>query len=313
MLDFTVAIPTYNGANRLPLVLDKLKAQTGTENISWEIVVIDNNSNDDTAKVVKEYQADWLSPYPLNYCFEPQQGSAFARVRAIQEAKGELVGFLDDDNLPASEWVAEAYYFAKDRPLAGAYSGQIHGQFEVKPQENLEKIYPFLAIREHGKKSCLFEPDKLRLPPTAGLVVRQQAWVESVPLDLRLIGRVKGNVGIGGEDYEVLLYMHKAGWQIWYNPAMHIDHLIPQWRLERDYLLSLARGCGLATCRLRLINAVNWQKPIVILRTLLGNLRRIILHLVKYRGKVKTDLIAAFELHFFWGSLMSCFYLGRKP
>jgi hypothetical protein len=112
---------------------------------------------------------------------------------------------------------------------------------------------------------------------------------------------------LGGEDYEPLLYMHKAGWEIWYNPALHTHHQIPRHRLERDYLLSVARACGLATCQLRLINATNWQKPIVIARTLLGNLRRVVGQFIKYRGQVRTDLIAACELEFFWGSLMSAF------
>ncbi|MGB5969814.1 MAG: glycosyltransferase, partial [Spirulinaceae cyanobacterium] len=47
-VDFTVAIPTYNGATRLPQVLDKLKLQTGIEQLNWEILVVDNNSSDST-------------------------------------------------------------------------------------------------------------------------------------------------------------------------------------------------------------------------------------------------------------------------
>ena len=312
MLDFTVAIPTYNGSNRLPLVLDKLKAQTGTEKIRWEIVVIDNNSSDHTAEVVREYQVDWPSPYPLNYCFEPQQGLTFARQRAIQFANGKFIGFLDDDNLPASNWVAAAYYFGKKHPHVGAYSGQIHGDYEVEPPENFSSIEPFLAIRQHGDRPHLFEPDKLRLPPGAGLVVVQQVWLDCVPSTPNVVGQV-GKSFARGDDYEPLLHMYKAGWEIWYNPLMEIDHQIPQWRLERDYLLSIARGSGLATCKLRLINASNWQKPIVIARTLLGNLRRVIMYLLKYRGKLKTDLIPAFEFNFFWGGLMSCFYLRSQP
>lgn len=56
MVDFTVAIPTYNGAQRLPDVLEALKLQTGTESFIWEVLVVDNNSQDTTAEVVKAYQ-----------------------------------------------------------------------------------------------------------------------------------------------------------------------------------------------------------------------------------------------------------------
>lgn len=310
-LDFTVAIPTYNGASRLPKVLDKILAQVNTEQITWEVIVIDNNSTDETAQVVGDYQANWLASVPLKYCFEPEQGAAFARLRAVREAKGELVGFLDDDNLPAPDWIEQAYLFAKDYPRAGAFSGQIHGEFEVPPPEGFERIQAFLAIREHGEEAHLFDPENLRLPTASALVIRKNVWDEAVPKCPRLKGRV-GSSMLGGEDYESLLYIHKAGWEIWYHPGLHSYHEIPQWRLERDYLLSVCRGCGLATCQLRMIGAKSWEKPIIILRTLLGNLRRVIWQVIRYRFGMRMDLLAACELEFFWGSLMSCL-LCLKP
>lgn len=311
IIEFTVAIPTYNGENRLPMVLERLRTQEKVDNLKWEIIVIDNNSTDGTAKIIQNYQDIWPQSYPLKYYFEAEQGAAFARQRAVREARGPLIGFIDDDNLPASDWVAAAYFFAQDHPRAGAYSGQIHGEYEISPPENFERIKAFLAIREHGSQTRLFEPESLRLPPAAALVVRKQAWLESVPGRPILSGKLPGML-VQGDDYEPLLYMHKAGWEIWYYPALHTYHQIPHWRLERGYLLSISRGCGLATCQLRLINAKNWQKPIIILRTLLGNLRRIVLHLLRYRTQVQSDTIAACELEFFLGSFMSPFYVLKR-
>ncbi|MGB3514560.1 MAG: hormogonium polysaccharide biosynthesis glycosyltransferase HpsE [Microcoleaceae cyanobacterium] len=303
-IDFTVAIPTYNGAERLPKLLDKIRQQNQTEDISWEVIIVDNNSSDKTAEVIKYYQSNWLESVPLKYFFEPKQGATFARQRAVKEAEAKLIGFLDDDNFPTSNWIATAYSFAQKYPQAGAYSGQIHGEFEVEPPENFKKIEQYLSIREHGLTAHLFEPENLRLPTTAALVVRKQAWVESIPISLSLKGRINGSM-LGGEDYEILLYLHKAGWEIWYNPAMETYHQIPKWRLEKDYLLKLARGCGLATCQLLMINAQNWQKPLILIRTLLGNLKRIINYYIRYRGELKHDLIANFELEFYWGSFLS--------
>ncbi|NES23568.1 MAG: glycosyltransferase family 2 protein [Symploca sp. SIO3E6] len=309
-IDFTVAIPTYNGETRLPKLIERLRSQTGIEHLSWEILVVDNNSSDNTARVIQEYQATWQHNYPLRYCLEAEQGAAFARQRAIREAKGELIGFLDDDNLPEFDWILQAYSFAGEHPQGGAFSGQIHGDFEVEPPENFRKIQAFLAIREHGSQPKLFEPDNINLPPAASLVIRKKAWCESVPLQPTLGGKLPGLL-VQGDDYEPLLYLHKAGWEIWYNPDLHTYHQIPRWRFERDYLLSLTRGCGLATCQLRLVNAKSWQKPLVITRTLLGNLRRVTLQYLKYRGELKTNLIAACEMEFFWGSFLSPFYSLR--
>ncbi len=306
-LDLTVAIPTYNGATRLPQVLDALRHQVQTENIAWEIIIIDNNSSDNTAQVIQEYQTHWQPNYPLRYYFEGQQGLAFARERAIQEAKGTFLAFLDDDNIPAIDWIAAAYEFGNNHPQAGAFSGQIHGEFEVEPPENFKKIAAFLAIREHGPKPFLFDPDQLRLPPGAGLVVRKRAWREAVPNTPKVVGN-QGDALARGDDYAPLLYLHKTGWEIWYNPAMHINHQIPSWRLERDYLLSLARACGVATCQLRMINAKTKDKPGIWAKTIAGNLRRIIQHRLKYGDKLKNELIPAFEMEFYRGSLLSPFY-----
>jgi glycosyltransferase involved in cell wall biosynthesis len=308
--NFTVAIPTYNGASRLPKVLAKLEQQTGIENIAWEIIIVDNNSSDDTAKVVQEYQANWSKSMPgvaLKYFFEPEQGAAFARLKAVREAQGKWIGFLDDDNLPETDWIAAAYSFAQAHPQAGAIGGQIHGDFEVQPPEGFEKIKQFLAIREHGSEPYIFDAANIRLPPAAALVIRKQAWLESVPDRPRLTGKLPGLL-IQGDDYEPLLYIYKNGWEIWYNPAMHTHHQIPHWRLEKDYLLSIARGCGLATYQLRMINAKPGEKPIIFMRTILGNLRRLLEYRLKYRTDVKNQLIPAFEMAFYWGSLMSPFY-----
>lgn len=298
MMDFTVAIPTYNGAKRLPRVLDKLQLQVNTEEIKWEIIVIDNNSSDDTFKVIQSYQNSWGKPYLLKYYFEQQQGLSFARQKAIQEALGVLVAFIDDDNLPTNDWVINAYLFGKKYPRAGAYSGQIHGEFEFTPPESFKPIYEFLAIREGGTEAQLFDPSKLQLPPGAGLVVRKQAWDESVPLRLVLNGRVGGKM-VSGEDYEVLLNLHQKGWEIWYNPDMHLYHYIPKARLERDYLIPLCAGCGISTCYLRTVTAKTWEIPMLIAIIMIGGSLRVLKHLIKYKGKVKTDLVAACELVFF--------------
>ncbi|MBW4615702.1 MAG: hormogonium polysaccharide biosynthesis glycosyltransferase HpsE [Desmonostoc vinosum HA7617-LM4] len=307
-IDVTLAIPTYNGATRLPTILDKILAQTGVEHLKWEIVIVDNNSSDNTKEVVESYQKNCDRNFSIRYFLETEQGVAFARLRAVREARGQLIAFLDDDNLPAPDWLAEAYKFGEEHPQAGSWGGQIHGDFEVKPPEEFKRIQAFLAIREHGPEPYIFDADNLRLPAGAALVVRKQAWCDHVPQRPALIGRLPGISVQGGDDYEALLHIHNAGWQIWYNPTMHTYHQIPHWRLEKDYLLTLARGYGLCTCQLRFIQSKNWQKPIIFVKTILGNLRRILEHTIKYRNNLDNDLIALFEIEFYWGSMISPFY-----
>jgi len=315
-VDFTVAIPTYNGASRLPKILERLRSQIDVKHLNWEILVVDNNSQDNTARVVSQYQATWPQSGQLRYCLEPRQGTAYARIRAVREARSELVGLLDDDNLPAPNWVAAAYAFGITHPKAGAYASQIHGEFEVEPPPNFDRIAPFLGITERGQHPHLYEPDKLNLPPGAGLVVRKRAWCEAVPQHPVLKGRI-GKSLVGGEDLEPLLHLHKAGWEIWYNPTMETYHQIPSWRWDREYLIDLSRGAGLNSCCLRAIDTSFWQQQKILLRAFLGSLRRVILHLIQYRAVFlrrhkrqvsSDDLVVLCELAFYWGYLLSPFY-----
>lgn len=308
MVDFTVAIPTYNGESRLPRVLDCLRSQIGTDAFSWEVIVVDNNSTDGTAQVVKTYQTSWPQSCPLRYGLELKQGAAFARLLAVRLAQGALIGFLDDDNFPSPHWVAAAYAFAQAHPQAGAIGSQIHAIYEVPPPDNFDRIAPFLAITQRGSRPRYYDPRFKLLPPSAGLVVRRQAWLEQVSAQPVLAGRCNGKM-LGGEDLEAISYIQQAGWEVWYNPAMEVDHQIPHWRLERPYLLSLFWGAGLSRHVIRMLGHPTWRRPIVFLAYLINDLRKIVLHLLHYRTQVRTDLVAACEMRLYLGSLISPFYL----
>ena len=303
MVDITIAIPTYNGAERIGAVLASIKQQTNIDTFDWEVLVVDNNSHDKTAQIVKQAQAEWPKG-KLRYCFEPRQGLAYARYCGVNHAHSELIAFLDDDVLPAADWLSESYHFGRDRPEVGAYGGQIHGEFEIPPPEGFERIKSFLAIRERGATAHPYKPEVLSLPPGAALVVRKTAWQNSVPKQPTLVGRVNGMM-LSGEDFEALLHLHQNGWEIWYCPTMQAYHQIPRHRLEKEYLLSLTRGCGLCVCVLRWINVSYWQRPLVAGRIILGNLKRLLIHLWMYQGRLKTDIVAACELNFLICTMMS--------
>jgi glycosyltransferase involved in cell wall biosynthesis len=313
-VDLTVAIPTYNGEKRLPEVLERLRSfcesAINPKNFNWEVVVVDNNSTDDTAKVVQAYQAHWPKEYPLRYCFETQQGAGFARKRAFEEARGTLVGFLDDDNIPALDWVVAAWTFAQQHPNVGAYGSRIRGVFEVPPPENFQRLAPFLAITERGSQPLRYEPHKKVLPPSAGLVVRKQAWLNSVPSQLILTGRTYKSM-LTGEDLEMLSYIQANNWEIWYNSAMQIEHKIPRWRLEREYLIPFFRGIGLSRYVTRMLSVKPWQRPVATVAYMVNDLRKIAFHLLKHGGNLRSDLIAACEMELFVSSLVSPVYLWR--
>lgn len=310
-MNFTVAIPTYNGEHRLPEVLEHLKAQIGTGSLAWEILVVDNNSQDGTAAVVEAFQADF--PCPIRYCLELRQGAGYARQRAVREATSELVGFLDDDNLPNPQWVTAAYQFGQEHPQIGAYGSRITAAFETEPPPHFKRIAPFLAIVERGSQPHLYEPQKKMLPPSAGLVIRKQVWLTSVPAEtlMNRLGLKRSDGNDCSEDIEALSYLRLSGWEIWHNPAMQIQHKIPAWRLERAYLLPLFRSIGLSRCATRMVNFRAGQQFLVIAH-LPSDLRKVVLHWLKYRSQLRTDLVAACELELYLGIFISPFHLLSK-
>lgn len=310
MVDFTIAIPTYNGEHRLPDVLERLRSQQiHFTPFTWEVIVVDNNSQDGTAAVVEAFRANF--PCPLRYYLEPQQGSAYARKTAIREAQSDLVGFLDDDNLPDPNWITTAYEFAQTHPKAGAIASRIRGEFEVEPPPNLAPLLPFLAITERGAKALQYNSCKKVLPPSAGLVVRKSVWLAHVPQQTILAGRVKGDM-LAGEDTEVLAYIRQSNWEVWYNPEMKIAHKIPAWRLEREYLIPLLRGIGLSRYVTRMVGIKPWQRSFIAAAYMMHDLHKIVVHLLRYRDRIKTDLVAACELELFVNSLISPIYLWRN-
>lgn len=311
MVDFTVAIPTYNGAQRLPQLLDRLRSQTNTSHFTWRVIVVDNNSKDNTATVICQYQQDPTLPFELQYALETQQGAAFARQKAIPLAESELIGYIDDDNLPNADWVASAYAFGQAHPTAGAYGGKVIGSIQGPKPSNFTAIESVLALRDRGDQAHRYSPEILDLPPAAAVVIRKSAWIDNVPAQPLLGGRGQGSM-MQGDDYEPLLYMHKAGWEIWYVPDLVTHHQIPLSRLDRDYLIRLSWGCGLCNCHLRMINAVGWEKPKLIPRILLGSdLRVLVTHFFKYRNQLSQELVPACQMALYLANWLSPFYFLR--
>lgn len=259
-LDFSVVIPTYNGAShQLKDVIQALQNQEHIAHLAWEIIVVDNNSKDQTANLVHEFQEHWQNKFLLYYVMETKQGAAYARSRGVQEAHGEFIGFLDDDNIPLPDWIKTAYEFGKQHPKAGVWHGKCFGLYEQEPGPFFKPLAWYLAICDRGDQENIYH---WVFPAGAGLIVRRCAWLASFRLVLP--GRTPTSL-LGCEDLPISIFLHRAGWEIWYNPKMRIQHYIPQSRLEPSYLLALMRDVGLARYPTRYLRFSVWLWPLVFL------------------------------------------------
>ncbi|MEB3269075.1 MAG: hormogonium polysaccharide biosynthesis glycosyltransferase HpsE [Leptolyngbya sp.] len=309
MVDFSVVICTFNGANRLPQVLEDLKRQQVIQSLDWEVIVVDNNSCDRTPEIVQTYQQTWLPLVPLRYCFEPRQGIAYARRCALDHSTAPLVGFLDDDTQPSPTWVQAAYDFGQSHPQAGAYGSAIQAQTEVPLPPQFERIAPLLAIIDRGPHPFAYQGRHSVLPAGAGMVVRRQAWDACVPTHPHLRGVNGTSLAQKGEDVETLSYIRDGGWQVWHNPAMAIAHHLPAHRLQRPYLANLGRAIGLSRWPLRRLRHRPWQRSWVCLAYGLNDLRRLVVYgLCHGLPLVQGDAVCACEWSLRLYSLLSPLY-----
>lgn len=311
-LDLSVIIPTYNGAARLPKLLNALACQQDTAALNWEILVCDNNSTDATAAVVRYYQAHQPPSIPLSYCHITQPGAAPTRQHGVEQARGHLIAFLDDDNIPAPDWVASAYAFAQSHPHVGAFGSRIQADFEQPLPPDLIPLQSFLAIIDRGNQPYPYLRQHKILPPGAGLVVRRQAWISSVP-DQLFLNHQGRDAGLASEDLEALIYLQQHGWPIWYVPSMRIQHHIPAWRLQRPAILDLLRCVGQSRYYIRLLRHPHWQWPLWLLLHLSLDLIRLGQHYLHHpQPKSQLPLGIACQRQYLHSTLRSPSFLARK-
>jgi GT2 family glycosyltransferase len=229
------------------------------------------------------------------------------------KAEGTWVAFLDDDNLPHPEWLSAIETFIQNHPSVGAFHGQILGDYEITPPPNFDRIAPFWAIGG-GKKARCYTTDpnaarKRLLPPSAGIVVQRQTWLDHIPAKLNLVGRIGQSTIVGGGDIEAMGYLSRAGLEIWYTPEMRLDHRIAADRLTRDCVIRHMHGIGLGRWQLRRLWFTKWKRPFMMAIFFGNDCRKAIVHSVKYRREIRSgDTVAIAERAFFIGCFQSPFY-----
>ena len=103
-MDFSIVIPTYNRADELRETIRSI-ARLRVEG-TWELIVVDNNSPDQTRAVVEAEQDTF--PAALHYLFEPEQGRYAALNTGIRAAAGEIIATTDDDARVETDWLTKA-------------------------------------------------------------------------------------------------------------------------------------------------------------------------------------------------------------
>jgi glycosyltransferase involved in cell wall biosynthesis len=218
----------------------------------WETLLIDNAS----ASFPAGTDYGDCAPVNLRVLREPGLGLTLARLAGIRAARGSIIILVDDDNVLAPDYVAEAArLFVRDTRL-GAAGGKSLPVFESPPAPWELEFLPLLAVRDLGEAVLLapsFRPAgsaqnqcPLCAPIGAGMVLRREAvlaWAEEVeraPNRLRLDRT--GLDLVSGGDNDIVMTVLEHGWSVGYFPSLSLSHLIPSARLDPRYLARLNRA-----------------------------------------------------------------------
>ena len=118
-------------------------------NLSWEVIVVDNNSSDNTRKVVEDFVRS--SELNIRYVFEGKQGHSHARNTGVKEAKGEIIAFTDDDVIVEKSWIHNIDRIFKE-DYVGCIGGKILPIWEKPCPKWLTKdLYGYLALLDYGE------------------------------------------------------------------------------------------------------------------------------------------------------------------
>ncbi len=278
-MKFSVIICTHNPReDYLRRTIEGLRYQT-VPYADWELLLVDNASNE---PLVSRVDLSW---HPRSrHIREEELGLTPARFRGIAEATGELLIFVDDDNVLQRDYLEAASRIAAAHPYLGAFGGSIEAEFEIEPDPRFQSLLPSLAIRGVTEaKWANFGIESV--PYGAGLCVKEkvaQAYTGNTRDSAirRSLGRRGGSL-MAGEDLDLAMTSYDLGMGVGLFGELVVTHLIDKRRLSPQYLHRVFVGGVYSTHILSYLRAgvaprdrgtaglvIDWLKRMV--RTCLG-------------------------------------------
>ena len=254
-LSLSVIICTHNPRkDYLTRVLNALGAQT-LDSQKWELIIVDNASTHPISEEIEPLEMS-LNSINLRVVVETTLGLSAARLRGHQEAQGNWLVYVDDDNVLDSDYLQSVYTITSSRKDLGVFSGKAIPEFEKEPEGWISDFHQVLALRDLGDRVLLCqrktedEPNYYPefAPAGAGMVVNRDAfqiYVDKAAHDAQSmsLGR-RGKSLTSGEDNDIVLTIFNSGWGVGYFPELKLIHLISENRLERQYMARLNRAAS---------------------------------------------------------------------
>ena len=245
----SILIACYNAANLITETLTRLLEMEKVPDLPWEVLIVDNNSTDNTLEIVRSF----ASRFPqLKIEQEPNQGVAFVVLRGIKAASYEYIGIVDQDNWVHWDWMVKAVNYLDQAPNAGIVCGRGNAIFESDPPNWFARFQQNFAI---GPQSDENGPAK----NINSYYYNAACIMRKAPID-RLIAqgfqplltsRAKHKL-LAGDDTELQALFKLTGWEVHYQDDLTFDHYMPTHRLTFNYFRNLRKGLGASAVYLNL-------------------------------------------------------------
>lgn len=232
-VDATVLICTFNRAAYLADTLDSLGRIPPDPGFTWDVMVVDNNSTDDTRRVVESRAAAF--PVPLHYLFERRQGKSIALNTGLAASRAAIIVFTDDDVAVTPEWLVAGVRPLLERADLEYTGGPVRPIWGAAPPPWLNpagNLGGTIAVKDHGPEPFVFE-EQSKTPLGVNMAVRRRL-IERIGGFRPDLGR-SGKSLLGQEQAEFFYRSRAAGARGLYVPEMVLDHVVPASRLTLGY------------------------------------------------------------------------------
>jgi glycosyltransferase involved in cell wall biosynthesis len=254
-MKFSVVIATYNRADELPRTLESVAGLQVAD--PWEVIIVDNNSSDDTREVVRKAAESF--PVPLRYLHESEQGRSAALNAGIKASQGQIIAITDDDVRIERDWLTNGEQALKRLNcdyLGGKALPIWRGKRPSWIPEGRSIHWAVIALLDYGP-----EPIPLGdyVPLGVNMIFRCDAF-ERAGLWDNTIGRKAGTL-LGQEVREWVQRARAAGVKGFYSPDLVIHHVIPADRLTKKYFRSWFYWHGISRAILYQTKGLDMESP----------------------------------------------------
>lgn len=240
MIKFSIVICTYNRERYISKSLQSICEQSfSTE--SYEVLVIDNNSPDNTSKVCSEFINKYKN-INIRYILETNQGISYGRNTGVKEALGEYIIFIDDDETINADYLDTLYSYLNQYPQAQLCATPVYPIYEANKPKWLSHftLRPITGYYYKGDKVNILKGKDY--PGTGHAIIKRSLFEQYGTFNTEL-GR-KGSSLLGAEDKDMFLRFINNNIECYYFPDIPIYHHIPEYKLTDNFFKELTYSIG---------------------------------------------------------------------